>query len=218
MNIVTAAARRPIAARRSRWAAWGADALGRAGVEPNYISVASVVFAAGAAGALLLTGQAAGYTRAPLFLGAALLVQARLLCNLLDGMVAIEGSKGSPSGEVYNDLPDRLSDGLILVSLGYTTTLPGAHELGWLAALLATLTAYIRTLGGAAGLQQDFRGPMAKQQRMATVTAACLLCTPLVGTNWPAWIAVAALVMIVAGSAMTTVRRTRRIVRALEDA
>jgi hypothetical protein len=37
------------------------------------------------------------------------------------------------------------------------------------------VTAYIRVLGGTLGLAQDFRGPMAKQHRMATLTVGCLL-------------------------------------------
>jgi hypothetical protein len=47
--------------------------------------------------------------------------------------------------------------------------------LGWLAALAAAVTAYIRVLGGTFGFAQDFRGPLAKQHRMAVMTAACLL-------------------------------------------
>ena len=39
----------------------------------------------------------------------------------------------------------------------------------------AAVTAYIRVLGGTFGLAQDFRGPMAKPHRMATMTVACLL-------------------------------------------
>ena len=42
-------------------------------------------------------------------------------------------------------------------------------------ALAAAVTAYIRVLGGTFGLAQDFRGPLAKQHRMAVMTAGCLL-------------------------------------------
>ena len=42
--------------------------------------------------------------------------------------------------------------------------------LGWAAALLAALTAYVRVFGGALGLTQDFSGIMAKQRRMAALT------------------------------------------------
>jgi len=41
------------------------------------------------------------------------------VCNLLDGMVAIEGGLKTPAGELFNDVPDRISDPLILVGAGY---------------------------------------------------------------------------------------------------
>ncbi|HEY2018704.1 MAG TPA: CDP-alcohol phosphatidyltransferase family protein, partial [Bryobacteraceae bacterium] len=169
---------------------------------PNYISLAGLV--AAAAGALCLVR---GW-----YLIAALLIQARLLSNLLDGMVAIEGGLRSASGEIYNDLPDRLSDALILIAAGYAvSSMAFAHELGWGAALLAILTAYIRVLGGAAGLAQDFRGPMAKPQRMAVMTLACILARFDPRALW------LALVVIIIGSLVTAAIRTRRIVRHLEE-
>ena len=60
----------------------------------------------------------------------------------------------------------------ILVALGYAV---GLDWLGWLAALAAAITAYIRVLGGTLGLAQDFRGPQAKPHRMAVLTVGCLL-------------------------------------------
>src|SRR5664279_3929418 len=95
-------ARRPVKTRNANWAAWLAQSLADAGVRPNRISLASIAAAAVAA-ACLLTGC---------YLTAALFIQLRLLCNLLDGMVAIEGGRRSAVGELYNDLPDRLSDAL----------------------------------------------------------------------------------------------------------
>ena len=65
---------------------------------------------------------------------------------------------------LYNEVPDRVADSLFLVALGYAIGMPW---LGWLAALAAAVTAYIRVLGGTFGLAQDFRGPLAKQHRMA---------------------------------------------------
>jgi phosphatidylglycerophosphate synthase len=125
--------------------------------------------------------------------------------------VAIEVGLGTPSGEIYNDLPDRLSDAMILCAAGYSLAWPWfARELGWAAALLAVMTAYIRILGGASGLPQDFRGPMAKPQRMAIMTAACLA-----APFEPRAMAVA-LMLVIAGSLVTAARRLRQIVRQLE--
>ena len=99
-------------------------------------------------------------------------------------MVAVEGGKSSPVGALYNELPDRLSDSLLLVPIGYAA---GVAWLGWAAALLAALTAYIRAVGGSLGLPQDFSGIMAKPQRMALLTfglAAQAVEGPLAGTRY----------------------------------
>ena len=114
--------------------------------------------------------------RVLLFLVAAAGIQLRLLCNLLDGMVAVEGGHRTPYGDLYNDIPDRFSDIAIFLGAGYGIAhLPYGAVLGWVAALTAVLTAYVRLLGGAIGVTQFFRGPMAKQHRMATLTAACIV-------------------------------------------
>ena len=162
----TPEARRPLASRSTRWAGFLANAAVRAGFTADGISILSLVFSvAGAAGLLLLP-------RPWNLLAGAACIQLRLLCNLLDGMVAVEGGRKSKVGVLYNEVPDRIADSLFLVALGY---LAGTPWLGWLAALAAAVTAYIRVLGGTFGLAQDFRGPMAKQHRMAVMTAGCLL-------------------------------------------
>ena len=201
--------RRPIAARGSafarRTAAWLADS----GITPNAISVLSIVFAAVAAAALSWLPSPWGA------LLCAAGIQARLLCNLFDGMVAVEGGKASATGALYNEVPDRIADSLLLVALGYAA---GHGWLGWLAALLAAITAYIRTLGGSLGQAQDFRGPMAKQHRMATMTAACALAAielAFFGTHYALLIAAIA---ITAGSALTCWTRLRAIARRMKPA
>jgi len=177
----------------------------------------STVFAAVAGACLWETGRAAGWVRVACLLGAAAGIQLRLLCNLLDGMVAVEGGKGSKSGELWNDVPDRISDLLILVPVGYALgTLPMARELGWLAGILAVLTAYVRLLGGALGLKQNFGGLLSKPRRMAVMTAACVLACfePLL--HWHGVVMYAALMVVAAGGALTFVMRLRRIAHELE--
>jgi hypothetical protein len=79
--------------------------LTRSGVRPNQISVASAVFGAGA-GVVLAVSENSRFW----FLVAAACIQARLLCNLFDGMVAVEGGFRTKSGEIFNELPDRFAD------------------------------------------------------------------------------------------------------------
>lgn len=112
--------RRPIKARQTRWATAAARLLQRRGATPNGISVAGSVCALFAAAALYgALNSELTVLRIVLFLLAALMIQGRLICNLLDGMVAVEGGLRSPAGAVFNDLPDRISDSLILVIAGY---------------------------------------------------------------------------------------------------
>jgi phosphatidylglycerophosphate synthase len=87
-------------------------------------------------------------------------------------VVAVEGGLKTKSGEIFNDLHDRLSDALILVSACHSATwLSWGSTLGWAAAVLAMLTAYVRVLGASAGAGHYFCGPMAKQQSVAVMAA-----------------------------------------------
>jgi phosphatidylglycerophosphate synthase len=209
--------RRPLATRQKHWAQALAGALVRAGASPNAISVGSLLFAIGAGVLLWQSGAAAGTLRVVELLAAAACIQLRLLCNMLDGMVAIEGGRRTSYGELFNDVPDRFADVAILVGAGYgIAALPWGRELGWIAATLAVLTAYVRLLGGAMGTPQYFTGPMAKPHRMAALTVACVLSTfePLFG--WHGQIVWFALAVIAIGAAITFVRRTALIVADLK--
>ena len=199
--------RRPIKARSSQWAQQAAAFLARTSVSPNQISVASTFFAAIGTALLVWYPVPAG------LLGCAVAIQARLLCNLLDGMIAIEWGKKSPLGQLYNEFPDRIADSILLVGLGYAIHLPA---LGWLGALAAVSTAYVRVFGGSLGLPQDFRGPMAKSHRMAVMTGGCILGAiehASVGTRYALLVALS---IIVFGSLATCVTRARAIAAQLK--
>lgn len=205
--------RRPLATRERGWAKALASALNAAHIAPDAISIASLVFAIGAAAALWASGQSFGVARAIELLAAAGLIQLRLLCNMLDGMVAVEGGHQTPHGELFNDMPDRFADLAILVGAGYSlTAFTWGRELGWIAGVLAVLTAYARVLGASMGARHYFIGPMAKPQRMAVMTVACMLSVfePLLG--WRGQIVALALVIVAIGSLVTLLRRTLRIV------
>ncbi len=173
-------ARRPIASRNAAWARNLAGRLVLSGATPNQISMASVGFALLAFLLFWWAGNIAGaFARAFVLILAALAVQGRLLCNLLDGLVAIEGGMKEKDGAFWNEFPDRAADILILGGLGLAAGRPG---LGFLAAALAVTAAYVRELARANGGEADYRGPMAKQHRMAAVTAIAVL-----AAFWPIW-------------------------------
>ena len=200
------ASRRPIKARGNRVIQAIAATLVRSSLTPNAISVLSIVFAAAGAAALLWWPAWGAWA-------CALGIQLRLLCNLFDGMVAVEGGKSSATGALYNEVPDRVADSVLLVALGYAAGLPWA---GWAAALLAALTAYIRTLGGALGQPQDFRGPMAKQHRMALMSLACVAAPIEAMAIGSSYSLVVAVLVIAAGSLLTCGTRLRAIAQRLE--
>lgn len=218
--------RRPLATRNKRWAKRLATALAECGATPNAISVVGMICAMFAAVLFAATAWTtpSGWTRL-LWLGGAVGVQLRLIANMLDGMVAIASGRACPVGELYNEAPDRLSDAAILIGLGYAADAEPA--LGYLAACLAIFTAYIRALarGGAGpGATQDFCGPMAKPQRMCavTLTAVYLILAP---DAWRSLDAIgveysmvnAALLVIIAGTALTAVRRLIRAAGRLRE-
>jgi hypothetical protein len=180
------ASRRPIASRSSSWAIGLSAWLARSGATPNGISLLSVVFA-GIGAALIV------FTTHPIaMVCAAISVQLRLVCNLLDGMVAIEGGKKTKSGPLYNEFPDRVADSLFLVAAGY------ACGFGWL------------------GLPQDFSGIMAKQRRMAVLTAGLLAQSVETLVSGGHWSLILASAVIAAGSLVTCITRTITLARSLE--
>lgn len=191
-----------------------ATTLGNWGFRPNGVSVLSILFAAAAGLALWRFGVGGNWR---LLVGAAVAIQLRLLCNMLDGLLAVEGGFKSKLGDLYNEIPDRIADVAILVGAGYAVvTMPYGGILGWSAALLAVLTAYLRLLAGSLGAQQLFIGPMAKQHRMFVVTVGCLLGAlehSRSGTARAVWLA---LIVVVAGSLITLVRRLLRLAAELE--
>jgi phosphatidylglycerophosphate synthase len=211
--------RRPISARDTKWAAAVARALAASGLRPNHISLLSAVFglAAGASFFWMRNVNSVG-VKTLLLVWAAACMQLRLLCNLFDGMVAVEGGFKTKSGEVYNELPDRFSDIFIFVGAAYS--LPDFKwmpELGWAAALLSVMTAYVRAFGGSAGARQYFCGPMAKQQRMAVMTAACVVAVIFLAVRSSYQILPWALGVVIVGCVVTIARRTLLIIADLES-
>ena len=204
--------RRPIAARRLGLVQRIAAFLVARRASPNGISMAGM--AAGLGAGLAFAGTAWWPEAArPLWLAGALLVQLRLAANLFDGMVAVGRGIASPLGELFNEVPDRVSDSAVLAGLGVAA---GDPALGLAAALAAMLTAYVRTTARAAGAPSDFGGPMAKQQRMALATAAGVWCA-LVPAAWSGglWVPWLVLAVVAAGSLLTAWLRLARAAAAL---
>lgn len=207
MDEIVTGDRRPLKSRGTRWAAAATRLLLATRLSANAVSVLGILFAALGAWAAIEAPD-----RPLLYLAALAGIQLRLLCNMLDGLIAVEGGRGSPLGALFNEVPDRIEDSLLLAAFGIAA---GSLALGLFAALLACFAAYLRLLGGTFGLPQDFRGPMAKPHRMAalSLTAIAALVEALA---WGSDRSLAiGLWIIVAGTVVTLVRRTLGIARGL---
>jgi len=206
--------RRPIADVFRRTADLAVRLCVRWDVHPNTVSYLSVVAAALAG---LCFWQA---TWCPsLLLAGPFFCYVRLWFNMLDGMVALASGKASLTGEIVNEVPDRVSDVIIFAGVAHSglCLLP----LGYWAALLAVFTAYIGIFGQAVGVQREFSGIMAKPWRMVTlhVGATVLLVLIWVGQGDPRLLGMSvldwALLAVIAGCLQTIVVRLRRIIAAL---
>jgi len=210
--------RRPIRARKNKEVRATATWLVRVGMRPNHVSILSVVFSGLSAGCLFVASGSASSWGIALFIAAAAFIPFRGLCNLCDGLMAVEGGLKTKSGAIFNDLPDRVSDPLLLVAAGYSiTSASWARDLGWAAGLLAVMTAYVRVLGGSAGASQQFCGPMDKSPRMVVMMAACVLTAIELALGWIPRAMILGLCVVIVGCIATVVRRTLRIVDELES-
>lgn len=210
--------RRPIKSRSNPFMVRLAKWLSQKNITPNQISLFSMLPAFIAMIALALWQVSPQiWIQISLLVIAIAGIQLRLLCNLVDGMVAIEGGKVTPAGELFNEVPDRVSDTFFFIGLGLSLIAPYDLDasyglsLGLLASLFAAFTAYIRVLGVSMGAPAFFSGPFAKQHRMALMSLA--LVATIVGrffafTTEFLWIAI---IIIIAGSLLTALRRLQQI-------
>ena len=210
--------RRPIATRNRKWAQAATAWLAGRNVSPNAISIAGMC-------ACIVAGIALGVTSIAdyriLWLVAALGAQLRLTANMLDGMVALASGRASKTGELYNEVPDRISDAAVFIGAGFAWG--GNVALGYIATILAVFTAYIRAAGKIAGAPNEFCGPMAKQHRMLVITLICLY-SAITPRSWQMitfndsqiGLMTVGLIVIVVGCVITVGRRAGRIARALK--
>lgn len=186
-------------------------------VSPNAISLAGM--AGGIVAGLALAATPLPGLAPVMYLAAVAGIIVRGMGNLLDGMVAVESGKASPLGELFNEVPDRVSDIAVLIGAGYAAG--GNATLGLLAALVAVLVAYVRAEGKVVGASQQYCGPMAKPGRMVIILLTALYCGLTPAAWQPAFeigkqnlgLMGISLAIIVAGGILTAIRRLHRIAR-----
>jgi phosphatidylglycerophosphate synthase len=140
---------------------------------------------------------------------------------MLDGMVALASGTASRTGEVANELPDRISDVIIFVGVAHSGL---CHVLaGYWVAILSLFVSYVGILGQAVGVQREFSGWMSKPWRMVLLHVGAWLTLGLIwwgsensgnrGLTFLDW----TLVAISAGCVQTVWVRLVRILRALRQ-
>ena len=135
-------------------------------------------------------------------------------------MVALASGRSSKVGELYNEVPDRISDAAVFIGAGFAWG--GNIALGYIATILAVFTAYVRAAGKIAGAPNEFCGPMAKQHRMLVVTLICLY-SAVTPRSWQVitlgdsqiGLVTLGLVVIVIGCVITVIHRLSRIAHVL---
>src|SRR5437879_7414605 len=209
--------RRAIATRNRKWAQATTTWLAARNVSPNTLSIAGMC-------ACIVAGIALGVTSIAdyriLWLIAALGAQLRLTANMLDGLVALASGRTSRVGELYNEVPDRVSDAAVFIGAGFAWG--GNVALGYIATILAIFTAYVRAARKIAGAPNEFCGPMAKQHRMLVITLICLY-SAVTPHSWQTvslndselGLMTLGLAVIIVGCVITVIRRVGRIAHAL---
>lgn len=200
--------RRPLKTRGALWAKNLAQVMAFSGFSPNQVSILSIFMAFFA-----LISFYYSQNNKYLLLVALVFIQLRLLCNLIDGMIAIEHGKKSKVGEIYNDVPDRYAD--ILIIMGYALAYRNEAfmlHLGWATSCFALFTAYIRVLGKSLGTPSYFCGPMAKPHRMFFICLFSLIDFILFSFDISLPIGSYGMIFILIGSFITVHTRLRKIV------
>ncbi len=176
-----------------------ANALARAGVTANQVTVAAVLLSFGVGGAVALA-PGAGW---PLLLVPAALLL-RMALNAVDGMLAREHDMRSRLGAVLNELGDVLSDAALYLPFALV---PGVrpHPVV-VAVVVAVIVEMMGVVAIQIGSERRYDGPMGKSDRAFVFGGVSLLLglgvTPGVWTDAILW-GVAAL------GAVTVVRRAR---------
>lgn len=135
------------------------------------------------------------------------LAAARLVANLLDGLVARRTGAARPMGEMWNELADRLADILFLGGLAFTPAVE--PRLALAAVIAAILASYVGITAKAAGARRQYGGVMSKPGRMVVVAVGAVLAF---GTGDTRWLTAVAAIVLIGGLAtlLTRWRATRR--------
>lgn len=182
-----------------------ADAMARAGVTANQVTVAAMLlsFAAGAA------IYASRSTCILLLLPVVLFT--RMALNAMDGMLAREHNQKTPLGAILNELGDVFSDAALYLPLAFFPPFDPAATV--FIVFLGTLTEMMGVVAVQIGASRRYDGPMGKSDRAFVFGTLGLF----VGLNLPIFPAVRPVLWIVGFLLTLTIfNRARGALRELQ--
>jgi phosphatidylglycerophosphate synthase len=179
-----------------------ADALARAGVSANAVTLAALGLSLAHGAWLALLPQ----SRWP-FLLLPVTLFVRMALNALDGMMAREHGMASPAGAVLNELGDVISDTALYLPFALVAGVNAALVV--LVVILAIIGEMAGALGPMLGAARRYDGPLGKSDRaFAFGLLAVLIGIGLTPGSWTT-LYLAVLLLL---SALTVVNRARSIV------
>jgi CDP-diacylglycerol--glycerol-3-phosphate 3-phosphatidyltransferase len=179
-----------------------ADALERAGVSANGVTLAALALSLAHGAWLALLPQ----SRWP-FLLLPVTLFVRMALNALDGMMAREHGMASPAGAVLNELGDVISDTALYLPFALVAGVNPALVV--LVVILAIIGEMAGALGPLLGAPRRYDGPLGKSDRaFAFGLLAVLIGIGLTPGSWTTLYLALLLVL----SALTIVNRARTIV------
>ena len=179
-----------------------ADALARAGVSANGVTLAALGLSLAHGAWLALLPQ----SRWP-FLLLPVTLFVRMALNALDGMMAREHGMASPAGAVLNELGDVVSDAALYLPFALVADVNAALVV--LVVILAIIGEMAGALGPLLGGPRRYDGPLGKSDRaFAFGLLAVLIGIGLAPGSWTTLY----LAVLLALGALTIVNRARSIV------
>jgi CDP-diacylglycerol--glycerol-3-phosphate 3-phosphatidyltransferase len=180
------------------------DALARAGVSANGVTLAALALSLAHGAWLALAPQ----SRWP-FLLLPVTLFVRMALNALDGMMAREHGMASPAGAVLNELGDVISDAALYLPFALVAGVNAALVV--LVVILAIIGEMAGALGPLLGAQRCYDGPLGKSDRAFAFGLLAVLIG--VGIGPGVWSTIMLAVLLVLGG-LTIVNRARSIVAA----
>lgn len=135
-----------------------ADALARAGVTPNHVTLAALVLSAATGLALCLLPSARGVLAL-----VPLVLFLRMALNAIDGMLARGHDMRSALGAILNELGDVTSDAMLYLPFAFVPGVPAGWVVG--VVVVGLVTEMTGVVAVQVGASRRYDGPFGKSDR-----------------------------------------------------